>query len=478
MEATEMDTECKIADAVIRQAALASECDAIESRILKRKGKRSTKTETKKLMQLWDRHNAAGKEVSDLKEHRDRLKESRRVINEELQDLMKGIFLPDSSIAAEQNRSKQNAVQLMNPPNPEESYHSQQRDSGVHMGLEEEPPSIPGTSEHEQLGRRSDRHHDSNTLEVAPQEGNDAILSRGSDCGETTSTCDGSIVGADLIRGGLSPKSSLYIAQSTTSHNGRQEFLRYHNGRLDTNPISDEVDHEYARQNLVMGTQSNAPGQKGANMDPNQETCNYNPQGDGTRSEANGSVAEERLDVRRWNDHVQGAQHNLVVHQATYSDQLREFKEEHLNSGDDTSTVFGPIYLQRGRDLTRKVIEAEEALESAKTAAKNAAVSNASDQESNFVSVPKEGYNDSYKQECVQTCKRKRIMAWLDDEREIGAPSESEGCPELREVEPWDSLSCVAEVPRFKKKIRLMSWQRLIRDQKDQATSKKRRNSY
>jgi hypothetical protein len=188
--------------------------------------------------------------------------------------------------------------------------------------------------------------------------------------------------------------------------------------------------------------------------------------------------SNEAMMVKKRKTELQDARHGLIVHQATYSTQLQEYKiEDNMDTSDGTSTAFGPIYVTRGRELTRKIQKAEDALEVAKRAAYQARVPHELDQESGFVSFSGDGYRPDDTNECENTCDRKRIVEWREDTRDVNGPTPSEidNCEHLPEIEPWESISTVEECPR--KRMKMMTWTQQVRDQRLRDIKKQRRAS-
>ncbi|KAF2117293.1 hypothetical protein BDV96DRAFT_644716 [Lophiotrema nucula] len=170
----------------------------------------------------------------------------------------------------------------------------------------------------------------------------------------------------------------------------------------------------------------------------------------------------------------------LKSHRLTYKVQHQEYVEQEFDRpGADLETEFATIFIKRGRAKTRTVRQAERNLEEARKLAKEARVPNAWDQESDFLTVPGEGFDAKYRQALIDATNKDRVQKWAkqharkrdrpeysqdslsdDSVSEYYGPgyslSKRSHCSEyerLAEVDVWDSISVVEENQRKRRKI-------------------------
>ncbi|KAF2491134.1 hypothetical protein BU16DRAFT_566047 [Lophium mytilinum] len=154
------------------------------------------------------------------------------------------------------------------------------------------------------------------------------------------------------------------------------------------------------------------------------------------------------------------AQRSFDTYQTGYDASLQQYLSTQINRPIiDSQTEHDLLHLQRGRTLTRRLIDAEEALEAAEIAAKAARCPTNYFQESHFGDGTDDGYRESQEAAIAAQVDRKKIEAWLAKEPANGdmrRPSEAKTEPEVDEwsvdeEKPFDSVSVLAEGSRRKK---------------------------
>ncbi|SMR52179.1 unnamed protein product [Zymoseptoria tritici ST99CH_3D1] len=137
-------------------------------------------------------------------------------------------------------------------------------------------------------------------------------------------------------------------------------------------------------------------------------------------------------------------------------DQRETTRQHEQHSTDEDEHTFDLRWVQRISDLTRELIEAEEGLAAAKTAAKEAGLNITLEyQSSGFADTEGDGYRMSFDDELIGTAQVGKIAEWLS---EIDEDMSSE-TPRTVDVDSWeakdveicDSVSLVAYGPHRRK---------------------------
>ena len=184
------------------------------------------------------------------------------------------------------------------------------------------------------------------------------------------------------------------------------------------------------------------------------------------------SSDEARLDHHR--DKVIKAHQKLDRHQATYIDQFEDFRCKAILRGRrDGSTAFGPVYMDRGRQITRQIIEAEQKFHIAEEGMPDSKASSVL--EDGSTSVITDGIGNGSNDDFLPNWRlERRVFDWMRNERSPAGPTSSEfdQFEQLEDVEVWDSLSMCGGNPTRKSKIR--SWERQNRTARPKVIGKRR----
>lgn len=187
-------------------------------------------------------------------------------------------------------------------------------------------------------------------------------------------------------------------------------------------------------------------------LHPDLEGSDYK---DDPANDANGAVVQtaEMAEASRVLAQSQRAlleaQWEFETHQNDYDGSLQRHLDAQVNRPiADSKVEHDLLYLQRGRTATRRVLDAEEAVQIAKAAAKSVGVPHDGFQGSHFADCPDDGYRDSQELETAGRVDRTRIQAWIDS-----AEAGRMGSPSLHDMEEWsvdfekpfDSISVIAE---------------------------------
>ncbi|KAF2117291.1 hypothetical protein BDV96DRAFT_644714 [Lophiotrema nucula] len=166
---------------------------------------------------------------------------------------------------------------------------------------------------------------------------------------------------------------------------------------------------------------------------------------------------------KKRNEAYKEAKKSFERHFESYEDQLEEYTttRDTGHDLDDVDADFGPIYCHRGQAATRRLIEAEQALDTINRIAKEVRLTNGEDQESNFNSDLDANMDEIYAsflrdRDRSSHC-RKRVYGWLSNagkERHL-TESEKAFCfdTQMKDVGCDDRLSIVEEDPRKKRKL-------------------------
>ncbi|KAF2250439.1 hypothetical protein BU26DRAFT_564289 [Trematosphaeria pertusa] len=117
--------------------------------------------------------------------------------------------------------------------------------------------------------------------------------------------------------------------------------------------------------------------------------------------------------VREEDERLKSGLRKLEAYERSYTKQYHEYVQQQGKLADNVASEFTEVYFLRGWEISQAVTEAEKGLEEARKLAKNAGVPNADDQESEFASVPGEGYDDEYHEACIDSCDRGLVEGWL-----------------------------------------------------------------